>query len=102
MKYRVVAAKIIEISTLLLGGFKKTDILKQLKVSRRNVHCVEQHLKASESIRKTKGYMIRTHQKRPSKTTHARKWQDWHRRKKIQSSQCLGMVKNMGENSKML
>ena len=41
-------AKRFEISTLLLASFKKTEISKQLNVSRMIVHRVEQRLKDSE------------------------------------------------------
>ena len=44
-------AKRIEISTLLRVGFKKTENLKQLTVSRRAVHQVEQRLKTAESVK---------------------------------------------------
>ena len=44
-------AKRIEISTLLRAGFKKTDISKQLNVSRMTVYRVEQRLKVSESLK---------------------------------------------------
>ena len=43
-------AKWIEVSTLVLAGFKKTEILKQLNVSRMTAHRSEQRLKALESI----------------------------------------------------
>ena len=44
-------AKIIEILILSCAGFKKTEILKQLNISRITVHQVHQRLKASESLR---------------------------------------------------
>ena len=50
-KYHLIVAKGIEISTLLHAGFKKTEISKQLNVSRMTVHRVEQRLKASESLK---------------------------------------------------
>ena len=50
--------KRMEITTLLLAAFKKTEISKLLNVDRLTIHLVKQSLKASElsSIRKISGY----------------------------------------------
>ena len=44
-------AKRIEMFTLLRAGYKKTEISNELNVSRMAIHRVEQHLKASESLK---------------------------------------------------
>ena len=44
-------AKVIELSTLLRVSFKKTDISKQLNVSRSTILPMEQRLKASKSLK---------------------------------------------------
>ena len=51
VKYRVMEATRIEISSLFHAGFRKTKISKQLNVSRMTVQRVEQRLKASESLK---------------------------------------------------
>ena len=43
-------AKRIEIPILLRAGFMKTEISKQLKVSRMTIHRAEQRLKSSEFL----------------------------------------------------
>ena len=49
VKYCLIEAYRIDISTLLQASFKKTEISKQLNVSRISVHGVEQRLEASSS-----------------------------------------------------
>ena len=48
--------------------------------------------KGSSSVRKTSGYKPRCHQK-SLRMTHARKWSDWHRRRKLKFPLCPGLSK---------
>ena len=50
-KYHRIEAKIIEISTLLHADFKKSEISKQLNVSKIIAHRAKQRLKASDSLK---------------------------------------------------
>ena len=91
------------ISTLLRAAFKKTEISKQLNVSRMTVHREKPRLKASESLRNRHRSGIpqvisQEATKKAFEITHAIKWQEWHKRSKCQSPLCPGWSKRWEEN----